>query len=402
MNTTSIDGGVTAPKGFRATGVAAHIKKISDKKDCALIASDRPASVAGMFTKNLMKSPPVVWNAAVCMSGTAQAVFINSGNANAATGERGAEDVCTTAGLVADGLSVPAEHVCVCSTGVIGVPLPMDRIANGVAACLASLSPTGSGDAALAIMTTDTVPKERAIELSLSSGRVRMGAIAKGSGMIAPNMATMICVLTTDAAIAAPALDAALRDAVQASFNCITIDNDMSTSDTVLCLANGASGVEIAEGSADYGAFREALKAFCIDMAKMLVRDGEGATKFVEIRVEGAHNDDDAKTVARAIANSMLCKTAFYGEDPNWGRIVCAAGYSGADFDPADLALWLDDVQLVDNGVATAYREQDAAAVMKQSEFCVRLSLGRGTGSAVFWTSDLSRDYVSINADYRS
>ncbi len=397
-----IEGGVTAPKGYRASGVAANIKKSLAKKDCALIASDTPAVVAGMFTKNVMKAPPVIWNAAACLAGKAQAVFINSGNANAATGERGAEDVCTTAGWVADGLGIATEHVCICSTGVIGVPLPMDRIRNGVNGCLEAIAPSGSGDAALAILTTDTVPKELAIEVPLKAGTVRLGAIAKGSGMIAPDMATMICIVTTDARIGAPALDKALRAAVNASFNCITIDNDMSTSDTVLCFANGASGAHVREGTDDYLEFESALRAFCIDLAKMLVRDGEGATKFVEISVEGAHDDEDAKTIARMIANSMLVKTAFFGEDPNWGRIVCAAGYAGVDFDPANLALWLDSVQLVDNGVATDYREEDAAAVMKQREFRVRLRVGNGNGSAVFWTSDLSHDYVTINADYRS
>jgi glutamate N-acetyltransferase/amino-acid N-acetyltransferase len=397
-----IERGVTAPKGYRASGVAANIKKSSAKKDCALIASDTPAVLAGMFTKNVMKAPPVVWNAAACMAGKAQAVFINSGNANAATGERGAEDVCTTAGWVADGLGIAMEHVCICSTGVIGVPLPMDRIRNGVNGCLQGISPSGSGDAALAILTTDTVPKELAIEVPLESGTVRLGAIAKGSGMIAPDMATMICIITTDAAIDAPPLDKALRAAVNASFNSIAIDNDMSTSDTVLCFANGASGVQVREGTTDYTTFGSALRDFCVELAKMLVRDGEGATKFVEIAVEGAHDEGSAKTIARAVANSMLVKTAFFGQDPNWGRIVCAAGYAGVDFDPANLALWLDSVQLVDNGIASGYREEEAAAVMKQKEFRVRLRVGNGNGSAVFWTSDLSHNYVSINADYRS
>ncbi|MCC6155314.1 MAG: bifunctional ornithine acetyltransferase/N-acetylglutamate synthase, partial [Candidatus Hydrogenedentes bacterium] len=295
-----IEGGVCAPRGYQAAGVAAAIKKSSTKKDCALIASDAPATVAGMFTKNVMKSPPVVWNAAACLVGKAQAVFINSGNANAATGERGAEDVCTTAGWIADGLGIAAQHVCICSTGVIGVPLPMDRIQNGVNGTLKALSGSGSSDAAQAIMTTDTVPKERAIEVELSAGTVRLGAIAKGSGMIAPNMATMICVITTDAGIDSQALDKALRAAVNASFNCITIDNDMSTSDTVLCFANGASGVQIEADSGDCKAFESALQELCVDMAKLLVRDGEGATKFVEIAVEGAQNEEDAKTIARA------------------------------------------------------------------------------------------------------
>ncbi|NUM52298.1 MAG: bifunctional glutamate N-acetyltransferase/amino-acid acetyltransferase ArgJ [Candidatus Hydrogenedentes bacterium] len=399
---TKVSGGVCAPKGYRASGVAARIKPSSTRKDCALIVSDAPATVAGMFTKNLLKSPPVVWNAAACLAGKARAVFINSGNANAATGERGAMDVCTTAGMVADGLRIETNEVCICSTGVIGVPLPMDRIRSGVTDCLKTLGPSGSADAAHAIMTTDTVPKELAIEVTLQAGTIRFGAIAKGSGMIAPDMATMICVITCDAEIAAPALDKALRAAVNASFNCITIDNDMSTSDTVLCFANGASGVRVVDSTPDFITFTNALKALCVEMAKLLVRDGEGATKFVEIAVEGAQNDEDARTIARAVANSMLVKTAFFGQDPNWGRIACAAGYAGVDFDPAELALWLDNVQLVSNGAATEYREEDAAAVMKQAEFRVRIRVGAGSGAAVFWTSDLSHDYVSINADYRS
>lgn len=397
-----IAGGVCAPKGYRASGVAARIKPSSTKQDCALIASDVPATVAGVFTKNLMKSPPVVWTAAACLAGKARAVFVNSGNANAATGERGAMDVCTTAGCVADGLGIETNDVCICSTGVIGVPLPMDRIQIGVTECVKALALAGSADAARAIMTTDTVPKELAMEVALAAGTVRLGAIAKGSGMIAPNMATMICIVTTDAGIQATALDKALRAAVNRSFNSITIDNDMSTSDTVLCFANGASGIPIAEDSPDFKAFESALTELCVEMAKFLVRDGEGATKFVEIAVEGTRDDEDAKTIARAIANSMLVKTAFFGQDPNWGRIACAAGYAGVDFDPAELALWLDNVQLVCNGTATEYREEDAAAVMKQKEFRVRVRVGGGDGAAVFWTSDLSHDYVSINADYRS
>lgn len=397
-----VEGGVTAPRGFKASGVAAAIKRGSTKKDCALIVSEVPAVVAGMFTKNLMKSPPVVWSAAVCAMGKAQAVFINSGNSNAATGERGNEDVCTTAAWVAHGLGIPPDQVCICSTGVIGVPLPMDRIEKGVKGCLASLSSAGSADAAQAIMTTDTVPKELAVEVELEGGTVRIGAIAKGSGMIAPDMATMICVITTDAAIPAADLNALLRSAVDQSFNCITIDNDMSTSDTVLCLANGASGVAVQAGARGYAAMGRALTELCAETAKKLVMDGEGATKFVEVIVEGTATDDQAKTIARAIAHSQLCKTAFFGQDPNWGRIVCAAGYAGVDFEPADLALWLDDVQLVHNGVGAGYREEDAAAVMKQREFRILLRVGGGGGRAVVWTSDLSHDYVRINADYRS
>ena len=400
---TMIDGGVTAPRGFRASGVSAGIKPGSTKKDCALILSDAPATVAGAFTTNVMKAPPVQWDVEVCRRGAGRAVFINSGNANACTGERGNADAKATAMMVSERLRIFPTEVCVCSTGVIGVFLPMDRIADGVRQCLAGLSDGGSADAARAIMTTDTVPKETAVEVALSSGTVRIGAIAKGSGMIAPNMATMICVITTDAAVEAEVLNALLLKAVATSFNCICVDNDMSTSDTVLCFANGESGVAPLEvDTEDFETFGAALGNVCQRMAKLLVKDGEGATKFVEIVVEGAETDDDAKTIARAVAQSDLCKTAFFGEDPNWGRIACAAGYAGVPYDPAALALWLDNVQLVANGMAAEYQEADAAAVMKQHEFRIRIAVGGGSGSATFWTCDLSHNYVSINADYRS
>jgi glutamate N-acetyltransferase/amino-acid N-acetyltransferase len=279
----------------------------------------------------------------------------------------------------------------------------MDRIANGVDACIATLSETGGGDAARAIMTTDTVPKERAYEVALSIGTIGIGAIAKGAGMIAPNVATMLCVITTDAAIAANDLQPLLRQCANRSFNCMCVDNDMSTNDTVLCLANGCAGLPaLVPGSADYAAFAEALQTLCVEIAKALVRDGEGATKFVTIGVEGAPSDADAKVIAKSIAESQLCKTAFFGQDPNWGRIACAAGYAGVAFDAARLSIWLEDVLVVQNGLPTAYAEADAAARMKQKEFTVRVSVGDGPGVSTFWTSDLSHDYVSINADYRS
>ncbi|MCP4638906.1 MAG: bifunctional glutamate N-acetyltransferase/amino-acid acetyltransferase ArgJ [bacterium] len=401
---TSVAGGVAAPAGFTASGVAAAVKEGSTKKDCALIVSEGPATVAGTFTTNVMKAPPVQWNTEICAdTGAARAVFINSGNANAATGAQGYEDSRATAARVAAGLDLAEREVCVCSTGVIGEPLPMDRIANGVDRGLGALSRDGSSDAAHAIMTTDTVPKEAAIEVPLSTGLVHIGAIAKGSGMIAPNMATMICIMTTDAAVDAAPLNELLHDAVNVSFNRMCIDNDMSTSDTVLCFANGqADAPKIEPGSDDWTVFSEALTALAIEMAQRLVRDGEGASKFVEIAVSGAPSDDDAKTIARAVAVSQLCKTAFFGEDPNWGRIACAAGYAGVPFDPEHLAIWLGDVQLVADGGSTNYAETDAAAVMQQPEFRIRVDVGDGAGSAVFWTSDLSHDYVTINADYRT
>ena len=403
MTAQPIAGGVTAPKGYRAAGVAAAIKPGSAKRDCALVVSDVPATVAGMFTTNRFKAPPVQWNERVCARGRARAVFLNSGNANACTGDAGYRDVETTAGWVAEGLAVSPEDVGVCSTGVIGVPLPMDRLEKGARGCVAALEEDGGAHAAEAIMTTDTVPKEGAVELTVGSTAVRLGAMAKGAGMIAPNMATMISVITTDAAIGPGPLRTLLEAAVAVSFNRICVDNDMSTSDTVLCLANGQAGApDLVPGTAACAAFAEALTGLCQDMAKRLVQDGEGATKFVAIEVAGAASDADAQRIARAIATSQLCKTAFFGQDPNWGRFACAAGYAGVPFDPENFALWIDDVQLVRNGQAASYEETAAAACMQRPAFTVRARVGDGPGAAVFWTSDLSHEYVRINADYRT
>lgn len=399
----TIEGGVCAPQGFTASGVAAGIKPGSTKKDCALIASDRDAEVAGVFTTNVLKAPPVLWNQSVCERGTARAVFLNSGCANAATGRRGMQDVKATLEHVGEALGVPADRLCACSTGVIGVVLPMDRIRDGATRCVGALSRDGSADAAAAIMTTDTVAKFRAIELEIEGAPVRLGAIAKGAGMISPDMATMLSVVTTDASFAPNVLPRLLREAVELSFNRVSVDNDMSTSDTVLMLANGASAAApIQSGTPEYEVFAEALRTLCRDMAWWLVRDGEGATKFVKIEVRGTESDHDAKTIARSIGHSQLCKTAFFGEDPNWGRFACAAGYAGVDFDPAELTIALEDVVLCRDGLVAAYKEADAAAIMKRDEFTIRVSVGEGEGHAEFWTSDLSHEYVSINADYRT
>lgn len=402
-NGKEIDGGVTAPQGFRASGAAAGIKPGSTKKDCALVVSDLPAVTAGTFTTNLFKAPPVKWTEEICASELARAVFLNSGNANACTGEAGYEDAEATAELVGNGIESPAEGVCVLSTGVIGVRLPMDRITAGVEECLANLSSKGSHDAALAIMTTDTVPKEKAVEVELDAGVVRIGAIAKGAGMIAPNMATLLCVITTDAAVEWEPLAEVLREAVGLSFNRICVDNDMSTSDAVVCLANGTSSVPVVPTqTGDYEVFRLAVIELCQEMAKALVRDGEGATKFVEIAVTGAGSDKNAAAVARAIATSQLCKTAFFGQDPNWGRIAAAAGYSGVKFEPGRVSIWLDEIQVMENGMPAGFEEEEAAAVMQQPEFRIRADCGGKPGEATFWTSDLSHKYVEINADYRT
>ncbi len=400
----ALDGGICAPRGFQAAGVNAKIKNLTvTKKDCALVVSDHSAAIAGLFTTNVLKAPPVAWTEGVCIRGAGRAIFINSGNANACTGTRGLQDAQATAERLAAGLNAPITEVAVLSTGVIGVPLPMDRIAAGADAAIAALSPDAGHDAAVAIMTTDTVPKERAYEVTLSTGAVRLGAMAKGSGMISPNMATMISVITTDATLAAPQLHALLKAAVDVSFNCICVDNDMSTSDAVLCLANGASDTpQIVPGSEDESLFAEALRTLCIDMAHQLVRDGEGAKKFVEIQVSGTDSDDAAKTIARSIAQSQLCKTAFAGEDPNWGRIGCAAGYAGVPFNPNQLSISLDGLEVVHDGLPNVFEEAEAKAIMCQPAFVIRVRVGEGPGKATFWTCDLSHEYVSINADYRT
>jgi glutamate N-acetyltransferase/amino-acid N-acetyltransferase len=406
----AVDGGAAAPLGFSAAAAAAGVKPGSARKDCALLFSDRPASAAGMFTINRVKAAPVYWCKDVCERGSARAVFINSGNANACTGAAGDQAVAETAGEIGKLLEISPEEVFVCSTGVIGVPLPMNRILDGARACLSALSRESWRDAAEAIMTTDTVPKARAMEVELSAGPVRIGGMAKGAGMLSPCLtpdglpsATMLCFLTTDANVEQAVLHGLLRDAVDASFNCICVDNDASTNDTVLFLANGAAVAQaLKPDSADYALFAEALTHLCAELAKDLVRDGEGATKFVRIDVEGARTDAEAQRAAQAIAHSDLCKTAFFGSDPNWGRIACAAGYSGAEFDPEALCIWLNDLCLMRNGAAADFEEALAASLMSEREFSVRVDLGAGEGRGRMWTSDLSYDYVKINADYRT
>ena len=400
----TVEGGVCAPKGFKAGAAGAGIKPGTTRLDCGLITSETPAGAAGVFTRNIVKAAPVNWCQACCSRGQVQAIFVNSGNANACTGPEGEEDVRTTAETAAKTLGVAPELVAVCSTGLIGARLPMDRIQDGIAQAAANRSESGSRSCAEAMMTTDTVPKEAALEVSLEEGAtVRIGGIAKGAGMLAPNMATMLAFVTTDAAIPREALQAFLAEAVEKSFNSMSVDNDTSTNDTVLILANGAAGgASIESGTADGERFREALGAVCRDLALQLVRDGEGATKLVTIHVRGAPSDGEARQVARAIGCSQLCKTAFHGEDPNWGRIACAAGYAGVDFDPGALAIWLNDMLLVQQGQAANYVDEEAQALMRDESFSVTVDIATVPGQAVFWTTDLSHDYIRINADYRS
>ena len=389
------------PQGFRLAGLACGLKR-DDRRDIALLVSDRPCAVAGVFTTNRVKAAPVLRDQALLarLEPTARAVLINTGSANACTGQRGLADAHDSAALVANLLGCPPDEVLTLSTGVIGLPLNMDAMRQGIERLVPALRPEGWPEAAEAIMTTDTRPKLASVRLS--SGVVVAG-MAKGAGMIAPHMATMLAVIGTDAALSPDTLDRMLRRAVEASFNRIVVDGDMSTNDTVLLLANGMS-----DTTPDVEEFGAALTALCIELAQAIVRDGEGATKFVTVEVTGAATEAVARAVARQIATSPLVKTAFYGADANWGRILAAAGYAGVELDPAQLALWLLDadgqpvMQLVCGGEPTAYDEQAAIALMRTDTWGVRLDLGQGTDVSHVWTCDLSHDYVTINGHYRT
>ncbi len=401
------DGSVTSPQGFVAAAVAAGIKQ-SGRPDLVLVAADRDCAAAGVFTRNRVAAAPVLLDRATLAAGRAalRGVLINAGNANACTGEPGLADAREMQRLAAAALGTRPEQLLVMSTGVIGVPLPMTRVAAGVAALAPLLSAGGGLAAAEAIMTTDTRPKRAAVVVDLPGGQVTIGGMAKGAGMIHPDMATLLGVLTTDAVVAPDVLDSSLREAVAASFNAISIDGDTSTNDSIILFANGAVGVAVADDESR-ARFAAALTDLCVQLAQMIVRDGEGATRFVTLVVSGAASTVDARRVADTIATSPLVKTAFAGGDPNWGRIMMAAGRSGAALDPARLALSViapgaPPLLLVRGGTPTGYAEADAAAVFAQPEFTVHLDLGLGDGAATLWTTDLSHEYVSINADYRT
>lgn len=398
-------GGITAPRGFTAAGVHANVKgKGGTKKDIAIVYSQVPAAAAAVFTQNQVKAAPVLVSQQKLAGGRLQAIVVNSGNANACTGERGLADAAAMCDLAARALGIPADLVAVASTGVIGVNLPMDRIADGIAAAAELLSPEGNADAAQAIMTTDTFPKEWAVAVELSSGQtVTIGGMAKGSGMIHPNMATMLAFVTTDACIGAGALRHALTEATNKSFNMITVDGDTSTNDACFIMANGLAGnPELQPGTDDYAAFCAGLDKLMIHLAKAIARDGEGATKLVEVQIHGARTVADARKMARAVAASSLVKAAMFGNDANWGRILCAMGYSGADLDPSRVDLWLGNVQVMANGAGLKFDEAAALLVLKQTEVVVRAELHQGEAAATAWGCDLSYDYVKINADYRT
>lgn len=390
--------GITVAKGFKASGVACGLKK-TGALDLAMLASDEDCAAAGVFTTNRVKAAPVLYDKEILSQNRSaiRAVIINSGCANACTGDVGLNDTRETARAAAGALGCRSEQVLVLSTGVIGVRLNMDKIHAGIANASKYLSSEGGNDASKAIMTTDTRQKLSAI----SNLPYAIGGMAKGAGMIHPNMATLLSIITTDAKISAEHLDQSLRIAVNQSFNRISVDGDMSTNDTLLVLANGASGIEI-KSDKEIEKFTSALTQVAQDLAKQIARDGEGATKFVELLVSGAPEENAAVRVAKAIANSPLVKTAIYGADANWGRVVCAAGYSGVPVEPAKMRLWFGDVQVFANGTPTNYREEDSTAAISGADVSIRLDLGMGDASTTVWTCDLSHDYVTINGKYRT
>jgi glutamate N-acetyltransferase / amino-acid N-acetyltransferase len=422
MLTIIEQGSVTSPTGFVAGTAEAAVKK-PGRPDVALVVSDQDCAAAAVFTQNQVVAAPVIVDRETIAENAhhIRAVMANAGNANACTGELGLANAREMQRVTATALGCDPAQILVLSTGVIGVQLPMDRLAPGIRQAAQQLDAAHGPTAARAIMTTDTTPKQAAVRVDLSGGAVTIGGMAKGSGMIHPNMATMLAVLTTDALIEPEQLQRLLGTAVNASFNCISVDGDTSTNDTVLLLANG-TGVGL-DNAADLDLFGQALTRLCRHLAHLIVRDGEGATKFVTLHVSGTASDADAHRIAATIATSPLVKTAFTGSDANWGRILAAAGRAGIAFDQNRVGLWIgrgavnseqylvnsekglvdsEALQLVAGGTPTAYAEADAAALFAEPEFVIWLDLDAGTGRATMWTTDLSHDYVSINADYRT
>lgn len=394
--------GVTFAKGFTAAGVKAGIKK-SGNLDVAVIYTKTQAVVAGTFTQNKVAAAPVYVSKEVVATGTAHAIVANAGCANACTGQQGLDDAHKMAQIAADELGVNADDVIVGSTGVIGVNLPMDKLEAGIKDAVANLSADGSDNAGRAIITTDTHSKSVTCEFELSGKTVRMGAIAKGSGMIRPNMATMLCYITTDIAIDQALLQKAVSGCVEKSFNMISVDGDMSTNDMVIVLANGeANNAKITAENADYQIFFDKLMMLCIELAKQIAADGEGASKFLTINVKGAKSFAEAKTVGMAIANSPLVKTAFFGEDPNWGRVICAVGYSGADMVPEKTVVKFGGITIFANGTGATYDEKALAHVMKQKDIVIDIELNMGQEDATVWSCDLSYEYVKINGEYHT
>jgi len=388
-------------KGFSFSGVVSGLKK-NNQKDLGLIYSEVPTSIAGVFTKNRVQAAPVLLDRERIKKGFCRAVIVNSGSANCCTGDQGMKDAISEARLAAYGLNISEELIFVASTGVIGKPLALDKIEAAVPALVKALSPGGINDFAQAIMTTDTVPKIVSRNGNIGGSGFNITGVAKGAGMICPDMATMLCFVCTDAEASPGYLKEALLSSVEKSFNRITIDGDTSTNDTVLVMANGVSGTVVGSRS-DKTYFKELLGEVLMELAKMVVKDGEGATKLVDIIVKGAASGSEAEKIAKTIANSSLVKTALFGEDANWGRILAAAGRSGVEFDPGLADIYFNDVLMVKNGMGCGdAAEIEATKVLKNPEFTIMVDLKMGEGKASVLTCDFSIDYVKINADYRS
>lgn len=404
-----IDGGVTAAKGFLSASAAAGIK-YKDRMDMAMIYSQKPCVTAGTFTTNIVKAAPVKWDQQVVYhSDSAQAVVINAGIANACTGEEGYGYCKATADAAAEILGVPADGVLVASTGVIGMQLPIDRIVAGVKMMAPALdgSLESGTKSAKAIMTTDTQKKEVAVQIEVGGKTVTIGGMCKGSGMIHPNMCTMLGFVTTDAAISKKMLQQALSEDVKDTYNMVSVDGDTSTNDTVILMANGMAGnPEITEENEDYQAFKEALHVVNETLAKKIAGDGEGCTALFEVKVVGAVTKEQAVTLSKSVITSNLTKAAIFGHDANWGRILCAMGYSGAQFDPEKVDLFFESaagkIQIIENGVATGYSEEEATKILSQPEVTAIADIKMGDAKATAWGCDLTFDYVKINADYRS
>ena len=396
-----IPGGVATPRGFRAAGVSAGIKA-SGNPDLALLVSDVPAQAAAVFTTNRVQAAPVLVSREhlAASHGTVRAIVVNSGCANACTGDAGLQVARDMAAETARVVSCPPEQVLVASTGVIGVGLSIDKIRAGIPIAFRALGADHGPAAARAIMTTDLSPKEAAATITIGGREAVIGGMAKGAGMIEPMMATMLGFVTTDAAVSPGMLDRALREAVDATFNAITVDGDSSTNDCVLLLANGASGVTVDDAA--YGTFVEGLTAVCRELALAIVRGGEGATKLVTVNVTGAASSADARKAAKVIANSLLVKTAIHGADPNWGRLICAAGRAGVAFDESRAAVTVGTIVLFKDGQPHDEFAPQAADYLKGTDLTVGVDLGSGTASSTVWTCDLSAEYVRINADYRT
>lgn len=405
MNYEFFNGTINTPTGFYASGVSADIKKTGDL-DLAIIASNPPATSAGIYTKNIVKGHSLIRTMKITGKNKIRGLVINSGNANACLGEKGDEDAEKMAEYLAEALSCSPDEIITGSTGVIGHPLPMQKIQTGIHKGVSSLTDKEEGGhmAASAIMTTDIRRKESCVKINIDSKEINICGMAKGSGMIFPDMATMIAIITTDCNISQSLLQKGLKSAADKSFNRICVDGDTSVCDMVIALANGGSENKeiVSENSEDYKLFLTALKSVCIELAKLIASDGEGATKLIQISVEGAAHPDYALSIARAISKSPLVKTAFNGEDANWGRILTAAGYSGAQFNPDKCDIYLGGLQVCKNGQGLKFDEEKAKKILSEHDILVRICLNEGDFNEKMWTCDFSKEYININGSYRS